>query len=93
MSKNGVLKITDQRKISGLSPVWMHDQSAHGPGKPAPSGEKVEFKGVPASYIFRKENSRLLLVDANQPDNSVFNIGTTRHNQFMPDGVKYNPIF
>lgn len=64
MSKNGVLKITDQRRISGLSPVWMHDQSAHGLGKPAASGQKVAFKGVPASYIFRKENSRLLLVDA-----------------------------
>lgn len=25
MSKNGVFKITDQRRISGLSPVWMHD--------------------------------------------------------------------
>ncbi|MFO0117460.1 MAG: hypothetical protein ACK521_07565 [bacterium] len=48
---------------------------------------------MPASYIFRKENSRLLLVESDQPNRSVFNIGTTRHNQFMPDGVKYNPIF
>ena len=48
---------------------------------------------MPASYIFRKENSRLLLVDADQPEKSVFNIGTTRHNQFMAGGVKYNPIF
>jgi hypothetical protein len=51
------------------------------------------LKGLPASYIFRKENSRLLLVESDQPNRSVFNIGTTRHNQFMPDGVKYNPIF
>jgi hypothetical protein len=53
----------------------------------------VDFKGVPGSFIFRKENSRLLLVDSDQPDKSVFNIGTTRHNQFMADGIKYNPIF
>jgi len=25
MSKKGVINITDQQKLSSLSPVWMHD--------------------------------------------------------------------
>lgn len=92
MSKNGVIKVNDQAKISGLSPVWMHDQSAHGAGKPKPMGEKLKLKGGPGSFIFRNENSRLHLLEVDQPPKSIFNIGTTRHNKFMPDGVQFLPV-
>lgn len=92
MSKNGVIKVNDQTKLSGLSPVWMHDQSAHGEGKSPFSGEKLRLKGSPGLFIFRNENSRLHLLETDQQPKSIFNTGTTRHNQFMPDGIKYNPI-
>lgn len=64
ISKNGVIKITDQKKLSGMSPVWMHDQS-FGIGKPGPSRPRVELKGVPANCLLRKEGHRLMLQEPN----------------------------
>lgn len=93
-SKHGVIKITDQMKCSGMAPSWMHDQSAHGKGKPVPSGEKVAIKGVLPPTSLRAELRRMIPMDVAQPARSVFNIGSTRQNAFMSPsmGVKFMPV-
>jgi hypothetical protein len=67
-SKNGKINVQDQRRISGLSPVWMQDQSAFGKDKPEPIGKPIHFtkadslRTVP-KQILREENNRLVMVD------------------------------
>jgi hypothetical protein len=34
----------------------------------------------------------MLLVEPEQPTKSIFSIGNTRHNAFMPDGPRFNPV-
>jgi len=37
----------------------------------------------------------MIVYEPDQPLKSIFNLGTTRHNQFMPaiEGVKYVPVY